>query len=48
MILDQKFGSNCDQDFPRRRWLRGSAISPALVLIGLVIMATTVIAAERR
>jgi hypothetical protein len=46
MILDHKFGSNCDQDFPRRRWRGGSAISPALVLVGLVIMGATAIAAR--
>jgi Protein of unknown function (DUF3426) len=46
MTLDQKFGSNCDQGFPRRRWLGDSAISPALVLVGLVIMGTTAIAAR--
>ena len=44
MTLDQKFGSNCDQGFLRRRWPGGSAISPALVLVGLVIMGTTAIA----
>jgi hypothetical protein len=46
MTLDQKFGSNCDQGFLRRRWPGGSAISPALVLVGLVIMGTTAIAAR--
>jgi hypothetical protein len=46
MTLDHKFGSNCDQGFPRRRWRGGSAISPALVLVGLVIMSTTAIAAR--
>ena len=46
MTLDHKFGSNCDQDFPRWRWLRGGAISPALVLLGLVIVGTTAIAAR--
>jgi hypothetical protein len=44
VTLDQKFGSNCDQGFLRRRWLGDSAISPALVLVGLVIMGTTAIA----
>jgi hypothetical protein len=44
MILDHKFGSNCDQGLPRRRWLRD--ISPALAFIGLVITATTAIAAR--
>ncbi len=42
MTLDDKFGSNCDQGFPRRPG--GSAISPVLVLVGLVVMATTAIA----
>jgi hypothetical protein len=46
MTLDHKFGSHCDQDFPRPRWRGGSAISPALVLVGLVIMGTTAIAAR--
>ena len=46
MILDHKFGSNCDQGFPRRLWRGDSAISPALVLVGLVIMGTTAIAAR--
>jgi len=44
MTLDQKFGSNCDQGFRRRRWLGDGAISPILVLVGLVIMGTTAIA----
>jgi hypothetical protein len=46
MTLDHKFGSNCDQVFPRRRWRGGSAISPALFLVGLVIMSTTAIEAR--
>ena len=46
MILDHKFGSNCDQGFPRRRWLGDSAISQALVLVGLVIMGTAAIGAR--
>jgi hypothetical protein len=44
MTLDDKFGSNCDQGFPRSGWLDESAISPALILVGLVVMATTAIA----
>jgi Protein of unknown function (DUF3426) len=44
MILDHKFGSNCDQDLPRRRWLGDTAIFPALVLIGIVVMGTAAIA----
>jgi hypothetical protein len=46
MILDHKFGSNCDQGFPRRRWLGDSAISQALILVGLVIMGTAAIGAR--
>jgi hypothetical protein len=46
MTLDHKFGSNCDQGFPRRPWLGDSAIVQALVLVGLVIMGTTAIAAR--
>jgi hypothetical protein len=46
MTLDQMFRSNCDLGFPRCRWWGGSGISPALVLIGLVVMATTAIAAR--
>jgi hypothetical protein len=46
MILDHQLGSNCDQGFPGRRWLRGSATSPALVLVGSVIMAMTAIASR--
>ena len=44
MIFDHKFGSNCDQDLPRRRWLGDTAIFPALVLIGIVVMGTAAIA----
>ena len=46
MTLDRTFGSNYDRGLPRRRWRGDSAISPALVLVGLVIMATTAIAAR--
>jgi hypothetical protein len=46
MTLDPKFRPNCDPDVPRRRWWVGGAISPAFVLIGLVVMATTAIAAR--
>jgi hypothetical protein len=46
MTLDHKHGLNRDQGFLRRRWLPGSAISPTLVLVGLVIMAMTAIAAR--
>ena len=53
MIVDYKFGSNCDQGSyeaicpaPPRRWRAGGAAGPALVLVGLVIMGTTAIAAR--
>jgi hypothetical protein len=46
MTLDQKFVSNCDQGFPRRRRLGDSAISQVLILGGLVVAATTAIAAR--
>ena len=49
MIVDHKFGSNCDQGFrdgsaPRR--CASGASAQALVLVGLVIMGTTAIAAR--
>jgi hypothetical protein len=50
MIVDHKFGSNRDQRFhqttgpaPPRRW---RAAAPALLIVGLVIMGTTAIAAR--
>ena len=50
MIVDHKFGSNRDQRFHQttgpatpRRW---RAAAPALLLVGLVIMGTTAIAAR--
>ena len=46
MILDPKFGPNCDHGFPRQGWLGESVIIPALALIGLVIMGMTAIAAR--
>jgi hypothetical protein len=53
MIVDHKFGSNCDQgsyqavcSAPRRRWRAGGAAGPAFVLVGLVVAATTAIAAR--
>ncbi len=53
MIVDHKFGSNCDQGSyeaicpaPPRRWRAGGATGPALVLVGLVITGTTAIAAR--
>jgi hypothetical protein len=46
MIGDRKFGANCDQSPPRRPWRPGGAIAPAFVLVGLVIAATTAIAAR--
>jgi hypothetical protein len=45
MALDYQFGSNCDQGSPRR-WRAGGAIAPVFVLVGLVIAATTAIAAR--
>jgi hypothetical protein len=50
MTMDHKFGSNCDQDAVgcaswRLRRAPG-AIAPAFVLVGLVVAATTVIAAR--
>jgi Protein of unknown function (DUF3426) len=44
MTLDHKFGSNCDQSLRRARW--PGDISPVLVLVGLLIMGTTAIAAR--
>jgi hypothetical protein len=52
MIRDCKFGANRDQVFyeigraSRRPWRTGGAVAPALVLGGLVIAATTAIAAR--
>jgi hypothetical protein len=46
MTLDHKFGSNCDQSFPRPHWWAGGAMAPALFVVGLVIMGTTAIAAR--
>ena len=53
MIVDHKFGSNCDQgsyqavcSAPRRRWRAGGAAGPAFVLVGLVVASTTAIAAR--
>ena len=46
MIRDHKFGANCDQISPRRPWRPDGALAPAFVLVGLVIAATTVIAAR--
>ncbi len=43
MTLDHKFGANCDQNWPRRRWRPGAAAS-AFVLVGLLLAATTAIA----
>ena len=50
MIMDHKFGSNCDQHIVGRAswrpWRAGSALAPAFVLAGLVVAATTLIAAR--
>ena len=53
MTLDHKFGANCDQGFyqttgraSRRIWRAGGSAAPALGLVGLVIAATTMIAAR--
>jgi hypothetical protein len=46
MTLDHKFGSDCDQSFPRLRWEAHGVMIPAFVLVGLVIMGTTAIAAR--
>jgi hypothetical protein len=53
MTQDHKFGSNCDQgsypaicSTPAWRWRTGGATGPAFVLIGLLVAATTAIAAR--
>jgi hypothetical protein len=50
MMMDHKFGSNCDQDevggASWRPWRAGSAIAAVFALAGLVVMGTTVIAAR--
>jgi hypothetical protein len=53
MIVDHKFGSNCDQRCyeaidcpPPRRWRAGGGAGPAFALVGLVIAATLAIAAR--
>ena len=46
MPLDHKFGSDCDQNSPRLRWRAHGVMAPAFVLVGLVIMGTTAIAAR--
>ncbi len=46
MPLDHKFGSYCDQSFPRLRWRAHGVMAPAFALVGLVIAATTGIAAR--
>ena len=48
MPLDHKFGSDCDQNFRRLRWRPHGVMAPAFVLVGVVIMATTAIAARAR
>ena len=44
--MDHEFGSNCGQSSPAPRWRSAGAIAPAFVLVGLVIMGTTAIAAK--
>lgn len=46
MTLEHKFGSNWDRSSSRRRWRAGGATAPAFVIVGLVIMGTTAIAAR--
>ena len=46
MTLDHKLGSDCDQSSPRLRWPAHGVMIPAFVLVGLVIAATTAIAAR--
>ena len=48
MTLDHKFGPDCDQSSPHLRWRAGGVMAPAFVLVGLVIMGTTAIAARAR
>jgi hypothetical protein len=48
MPLDHKFGSDCDQNFRRLGGRPHGVLAPAFVLVGLVIMATTAIAARAR
>src|SRR3984885_1358741 len=48
MPLDHKFGSDCDQNFRRVGWRAHGVMAPAFVLVGLVIMGTTAIAARAR
>jgi hypothetical protein len=46
MTLDHKFGPDCDQGSPHLRWRAGGVMAPAFVLVGLVIMGATAIAAR--
>jgi hypothetical protein len=46
MTLDQIFGANCDRITPQPIRRAGGAITPVLVLVGLMIAATTAIAAR--
>jgi hypothetical protein len=46
MPLDHKFGLDCDQNLRRLRWRAHEVMAPAFVLVGLVIMGTTAIAAR--
>ena len=46
MPLDHKFGSDCDQSFPRLCWRADGVMVSVFVLISLVIMGMTAIAAR--
>jgi hypothetical protein len=46
MTLDHKFGPDCDQSSPHLRWRAGAVMAPAFVLVGLVMMGATAIAAR--
>jgi hypothetical protein len=46
MIVNHKFGPNCDQSSSRRLWRPGGAVASAFVLVGLVVAATAAIAAR--
>ena len=46
MPLDHKFGSDCDQNFRRLGWRPHGVMAPAFLLVGLVIIGTTAIAAR--
>ena len=46
MTLDHKFGPDCDQSSSHLHWRAGGLMAPAFVLVGLVIMGATAIAAR--